>query len=391
MEITNFRLWLFRIITAFIVIIAIECSGYIAMCINSGSFDWLNNKNYFRVRAMLIGNAQGEEAPRYLTLPYLGYIPYPGYIKYGVVQHNNAGYRGAKVPLLKTCKLRVLCMGGSTTYGLGVEKPSETYPAQLEILLNNYISKDSILSKKYCAAEVLNAGLEAGTSAEELQQYLFKYRYYMPDVVIIHSGINDAEVMGNTTDFQLDYTNYRRLQFHLEPLPVPARWLMRSYFISYIVIRLFYEDFYYSGQNGRECYSRQKGQKFCNWTDINMDSIFKNNKYQYIPFYRNTKTLYEEIAKDSATLIMLPCILNKKDSFVRANPGYRQKCDQNEAISQMLIDRIGGFNIAFTFDSIRDPHCWIDDCHLNAAGEANKAQIALPYVIKAVKKKLTVV
>lgn len=383
----NYRVLLYRVLMVMLVVVLVETTGYVAMWLNSRSFDWLSNKNYFRVRAMLIGDRDGDKLPRYLTLPYLGYVPYPGYVKDGILQHNEAGYRGAKVPLRKTGKIRVLCIGGSTTYGLGVDRPDQSYPAQLDSLLNAYISHDEVLSKKYGGAEVINAGLEAGTSAEEMEQYLLKYRYYRPDVVVVHSGVNDAQIMNNTSsDFQLDYTHYRRLQFHLEPLSEPARFLMRSYFVSFIVIRLFYENFYFSGISGRECYTRQRGQTFARWNEVNMDSVLINRDFRYLPYYRNTKSLYEEILRDSAVLMVLPNILNTEDAFVKRSAPYRQQCAENVDMAAMLAREVGGVNVSFTFDSIQNPHWWLDDCHLNAAGERNKAQILLPYIIEVALK-----
>ena len=238
------RLFLFRLILVGLVWGALEGVGYLGLWLNSRSLDFLSNKNYFRLRAMLMGNDDPELFPRYLSQPYLGYIPYPGYQKNGVRQHNMDGYRGEAVPRQKSAKLRILCMGGSTTYGYGVALPSETYPARLEQLLVDYVAQDTVLSRKYPGVEVINAGLEAGNSAEELEQYLLKYRYYDPDIVVVHSGVNDAFV--NTysdTDFQLDYTNHRRLSFHLKPLSQPARWMMHSYFFSFVAIRLFFGDF----------------------------------------------------------------------------------------------------------------------------------------------------
>lgn len=388
MKPTGSRLFLFRIILVLLLVLLLEVASYTAMWFNSRSFDWLSNKNYFRVRAMLMGNQEGEELPRYLTLPYLGYVPYPGYAKHGVVQHNPDGYRGTRVPLQRNRKFRVLCMGGSTTYGLGVNLPAETYPAQLEALLNEHFRKDAALSRKYTGAEVINAGLEAGNSAEELQQYLFKYRYYKPDVVVVHSGVNDAELMGNTSsDFQLDYTHYRRLQFHLEPLPAPARWFMKSYFLSFFTIRLFYQNFYYSGMNGRECYTRQQGQTFCHWSTIHLDTVLQNRQFDFLPFYRNTKTLFEEIVKDSAALLVLPNILNTNDKFVQSSPDYLHLCRQNALLSQSLGEQTGGVNIAFAFDSIQNRSWWLDDCHLNPLGEKNKAQIVLPYILQQILSK----
>jgi len=385
----NYRVFLFRLLMVMLIAAAFETIGYMAMRFNSRSFDWLSNKNYFRVRDMLIGDKDGDKLPRYLTLPYLGYVPNPGYVKEGVLQHNDAGYRGTKVPLRKTGTFRVLCLGGSTTYGLGVDRPDQSYPAQLDSILVAHFRNDEILSKKYSGAEVINAGLEAGTSAEELEQYLFKYRYYRPDVVVVHSGVNDAQIMNNTeTDFQLDYTDYRRLQFHLEPLSQPARFLMKSYFISFMVIRLFYENFYFSGISGRECYTRQRGQTFVRWNEMNMDTVFKTKDYRYLPFYRNTRSLYEEIIKDSAALLVLPNILNIHDEFVRNSSRYKEQCAENINMAAMLARDVGGVNIPFTFDSIRNSNWWLDDCHLSADGERNKAQIVLPFIIEvAIKNK----
>jgi hypothetical protein len=221
----------FRIILVLIVISGFETAGYIGMWYSSQSFDYVSNKNYFQIRAMLIGDQNPEHFPRYLSLPYLGYIPYPGYKKFGVIQNNEDGYRGEKVPLQREGKLRVLCMGGSTTYGYTVDSPYQSYPARLEVLLKSYVLHDSILSKKYNGAEVINAGLEAGNSAEELQQYLFKYRYYKPDILIIHSGVNDAMLVNEPpANFQLDYTHFRRRNFNLDPLTSPGRWLFCQFF-----------------------------------------------------------------------------------------------------------------------------------------------------------------
>ena len=285
------KLFLLRFSLILIVCIGLESAGYLGMSINSSSFDWLSNKNYFQIRSMLMGNQNPENFPRYLTLPYLGYIPYPGYKKYGVVQHNEDGYRGHRVPLQKTHKFRILCLGGSTTYGSGVDFPDQTYPAQLEILLSNYINHDSMLKNKYSGAEVINAGLEAGNSADELQQYLLKYRYYHPDVVVVHSGVNDALMTTDIENFQLDYSHSRRINFHLEPLAPPMRYLFRSYFISYISIALFFNNF----SAVRDEYAPQSHQTYCNWSHLNIDSIMYSKQYDYYPFYQNIQNLLQTI------------------------------------------------------------------------------------------------
>ncbi len=382
------RLFLFRSVLLLFVLMTIEFAGYAGMWLSSRSSDFLSNKNYFRIRDMLIGNKDPEHFPRYLSLPYLGYIPYPGYRNHGEVQHNEDGYRGRRIPLQKSNKLRVLCLGGSTTYGLGVDSPSQTFPALIERLLNDFIPHDSILSAHYSGAEVINAGLEAGTSAEELQQYLFKYSYYQPDVVIVNSGVNDALLTASIpSNFQLDYTHYRRINFHLEPLPPPARWMLRSYFFSYIAIRLFYSDF--SGR--RDEFSHQRDVTFPQWSNLNLDSILHLKQYEKYPFYNNTRRLYLHVATDSALLIALPNILNMNSEFVRQNQKYRDMAELNANLSKMLAAEVGGVWMPFSFDSIKNASWWIDDCHLNADGEKNKAEVLFPVLVRTLHQRLNAI
>jgi lysophospholipase L1-like esterase len=371
MERGRLRVLLFRIILFVTVIILLEAVGYAALWLNSRSFDFLANKSYFHIRAMLMGNNNPDMLPRYLTLPYLGYVPYPGYRKNGVIQHNEDGYRGRKVLLQKTGKFRVLCLGGSATYGFGVDSPSQAFPAQLENLLDEGIARDSTLRSNYTGAEVINAGLDAGTSAEELQQYLFKYRYYHPDAVIVHSGVNDAMLVQDSPDFQLDYTHYRRLNFHLEPLSAPMRWFLHSYFVSYLSIRLFYDQFSVEGDE----FKHQGRQKFCHWTHLDIDSVLGRKQYAYYPFYQNTRCLYQQIAADSAYIFTFPTVLNRDNEFVKSNDKYVMVNSLNASIAESLCKEFGGYSIPFTFDSIKNTASWLDDCHVDAAGEKEKARL----------------
>jgi lysophospholipase L1-like esterase len=359
-----------------------EALGYFGMFFSSKTFDFLSNNNYFLIRNMLRGKVNADEMPRYLSVPYLGYIPYPGYRKFGVEQHNMDGYRGGKIPLRKNNKLRILCVGGSTTYGFAVDLPNQTYPAQLEKVLDSYIKADTFLSKKYIGVEVLNAGLEAGTSADELIQYELKYRYYQPDVVIVHSGINDAFLMNqNDNNFQLDYTHFRRINFHLEPLYQPAAFLLNSYFISFLTIRLFYYDFTINTTG----FQVQASHTFSKWTSVNIDSIVAKQQLNFYPFYNNTQALYRQILKDGAQLLVLPNITNKKSPFMRSNPQYHQLVEFNLKISKTLCEQTGALCLPFTYDSIHEESNWVDDCHLNSKGEENKAEVIAPFILNLLK------
>lgn len=355
-----------------------EAVGYVGLWLNSRSTDYLANKNYFRIRSMLMGDENPDALPRCLSMPYLGYVHTPLYRKAGMEQHNRDGYRGRWVSPQRTAGYRILCMGGSTTYGSGVENPQQAYPARLEALLTEYLKQNPLPGGTYKDVEVINAGLEGGNSAEELQQYLFKYRYYKPDMVIVHSGVNDAMLLANApADFQLDYTHYRRLNFHLEPLPQPARTLMRSYFFSLVSIRLFFGNFSVPGDE----FMHQTRQQYIRWSQVDADRMLTTHNREQYPFYHNTRSLYTEILRDGATLLVLPNVLNKNDRMVQENAKYRAASQWNIDITRDLAKETGAVFIPFTFDSISGAGHWLDDCHLDAAGEQQKAERVFPHVV----------
>lgn len=373
---------LFKIILVAIILVVLEFVGYVGMLVVSPPFNTASNNNYFRIRDMLIGNTNPEKFPRYLSVPYLGYIPYPGYKKSGVVQHNKDGYRGKQIPQLRNGKLRILCMGGSTTYGIMVNLPPETYPAQLEAMLNEVYKNDTCFKKQYTGVEVLNAGVEAGNSAEELQQYLFKYRYYHPDMIILHTGVNDA-FMAHTSkeNFQLDYTHARRISFHLESLPPLGKWLMKSYFISFLSISSFYPDFTIHNSDG---FLIQAPHTYCSWTDMNIDTIITHQDWDNYPFYRNVNTLCHEIIGDSILLFVLPTPLNLESEDVKRSKEYRDVVDLNNQLLKQIANSLEATFVPFTYESIKDPTYWVDDCHVNADGEKNKAEYLLPFIWKEI-------
>jgi len=367
--------WLVLVVS---VCIVMEGLGYLGMTLNSRKGDALSNRNYFNIRAMLMGDKSPEMLPRCLTLPYMGYVANPGYTKSGYLQHNEDGYRGDRIPLEKNNNYRILCMGGSTTYGSPIDNPSDTYPAQLNVLVAHHMEKDPHLREKYAGVEVINAGLEGGNSAEELQQYLAKYRYYNADMVILHTGVNDALLFNvPMADFQLDYTHRRRLNFHLEPLPQPARFMLHSYFFSFFTVGLYYGNF---SEQQDDFFSRET-DTFVKWSDgVDMDSVFRRRDLEHYPFYRNTELLCREIMRDGSALLVMPNALNPNDGMVKSAPKYVEVTTYNDSLLKRIAGETGAVYIPFAFDSIRNPAWWVDDCHMNPDGEKNKAEIVFRHV-----------
>jgi lysophospholipase L1-like esterase len=89
-------------------------------------------------------------------------------------------YRGKVYDRNKGAALRIICLGGSTTWGHHLEA-AQTWPLMLE---------DMLRSRGY-DVEIINAGRHWYTTAHSLTNYVVNMRYYQPDIVVIMHGVND--------------------------------------------------------------------------------------------------------------------------------------------------------------------------------------------------------
>lgn len=184
------------------------------------------------IRNELIGTSSLEYEMRLTTIPYLTYMPTPNFKINGEREHNLDGYRGASVNLEKGLnEFRILFLGGSTTYGYGVESYKNTYPHQIIKKLNKKFPKTNFT--------YINGGIPYGTSAEILTHYLFKYKYYSPDLIIINTGGNDADAY-EMENYQPDYNNWRMLPGYIPRASYILKYILTSKILSYIYIYIYH-------------------------------------------------------------------------------------------------------------------------------------------------------
>lgn len=110
----------------------------------------------------------------------------------GVNSINSLGFRGPEISLKKTKDvIRILAIGGSTTYGAGVNN-DQTWPAILQKQLNNTLN---------IQVEVINAGVCGYLSDHHLFRIKNEFTQLKPDLFIIMMGINDINTVlfTNTT------------------------------------------------------------------------------------------------------------------------------------------------------------------------------------------------
>lgn len=249
---------------------------------------------------------------------------------------NSRGFRGKEVDL-QSDKFRIVALGGSTTIGLEV-KDNETYPAQLESMLNYE-------NKNY---EVLNMGF-GSRSLNFVKNLLYSEVFkYKPQMLIIYNNRNnimyDASYNsirddGSYVDFNLD-TRLIKAHFILQENLMIYRLLLKiykrivslslesNYLYSPYVDGGLREDYFINGYTD----SLNEILKFCDKYDINKIVLVKQAYYinpeiskellQYnvdelIDLYKQKYLIKKYGIEEASNLwLVLGTILNKKiDNF----------------------------------------------------------------------------
>lgn len=95
---------------------------------------------------------------------------------------NRLGFRGPDIMARKPGVIRIMCLGGSTTYGLGLPY-ADTYPKLLQEALDREAGRGRF--------EVINAGFSAFKFKEIISLYEHEAGLLEPDIVVISSVFNN--------------------------------------------------------------------------------------------------------------------------------------------------------------------------------------------------------
>ncbi len=336
-------------------------------------------KRHEFLRNVMTGRALPEDSFQHaIGQAYLLYAPKPGH-KDGVgIQHNVHGYRGRLVPLRKAAGvIRILALGGSTTYGWSTPNPDETWPAWLEKLLKPHLPPGAT------GVEVINGGLPWGTSAELLTHYQFKYRYYKPDIVVINTGGNDAEAL-IFNYYQPDYSHQRQPMAVMPTLPALGRLMAQSSLLSIVMAEVLY-----GGTQLDSVFRRPVGlPPVTHWFKGHVPDRVDPRKREipddYNAYRQNIETLLSEVEREGAKAVLVA---------FRAAPGKRNTFtpDLNEAFAwteETLRSLAQQRRLPFApFPAeVVSPENWADACHLNGAGNRQKAEHILQYVAPVLRE-----
>jgi|GEM_PF-3434204 len=112
---------------------------------------------------------------------------------------------------------RILCLGGSTTYGVGADK-TNSYPAQLEDLLNRVYGRADL------RFEVLNLGVMGYHSWHSRIRFKAELAGLSPDLVLVMDAVNDL-VASTVADDSLAFVEEKDRLLRLTNAGEASGWL----------------------------------------------------------------------------------------------------------------------------------------------------------------------
>jgi len=326
---------------------------------------------------ILLGEVDEEKALNERPHPYLLWENTPEFIsESGIRQTNNLGYRNKQdFEFTKDPKVfRILALGGSTTWGYLLEDPKDTWPAQLENMLNDALLENPEFDK----IEVINGGLNYGTSAELLLHYLFRDRYLDPDIVIIHAGGNDAKLL-LFHDYNPDYSFFRPgWTADIHRLRTGEGFLIRHSNIA----KLFYA--FWLNDSVALPYINKQNKSF----DLKPQYYVENAKAnEPIGFERNLRLLIENIISDSAEPVLFPYVMVSDEQFDVLSAESAERVAFTRKIREGLVIALdkdykvmGSLSSEYhvpliTLSPEEIPiEYFLDDAHLSKEGETIKAR-----------------
>ncbi|MFO1002446.1 MAG: SGNH/GDSL hydrolase family protein [Planctomycetaceae bacterium] len=329
---------------------------------------------------LLLGTKSASDLFNERPHPYLLWENTPSFIaSNGIRQTNSRGYRNSKdySDAPGSNVLRILTLGGSTTYGYLQDSPDTTWPCQLEQLLNNEPGN----SEPSLSAEVINGGLNYATTAELLCHYIFRDRYLKPDVVLIHVGGNDAAPL-LFDDYNPEYTHFR-------PGWTGAPHRLRSgegFLLKHSgVAKLLYSRWLADAPAALFCDKQSKSLELA--PEYYLENAKRNTP---VGFERNLELLIRNITADGSRVVLFPFVLCNDSTFTQLKglPAERAAYTLNSRAGvKIAIQKHREIMIRLSqkyqtgFVDV-DPaliliEAWLDHCHLSEQGEKIKANAVL--------------
>jgi lysophospholipase L1-like esterase len=309
-------------------------------------------------------------------LPYYLYRNKPFSKIENIQQINSEGYRnGAKEFEKKKNTIRIIAIGGSTTFGWLIKDYRETWPTQLEEILNKKFNNK---------IEVINAGLPGGMSSESLVAFIMKDKYLDPDIVIFHNGGNDMVPL-LYDKYYPDYKYHRAIIGADKLRPGERNLIIKSNFV-----KLFYAFWIRNAQLSSVRSAPEEKVEL-------KEAILNVKKHSAIGFERNMETLIREVKSIGAEPVIFPFHLASDEVYklIPESMRYAQQLhpamilgiEKNKAVLKSLAIK---YNIPYhEIEAHKIPlENFFDHTHVKPQGEKIKAEFIAQYIIPIIEKRI---
>ncbi len=353
---------LFTMIVAGIVLVLLELIGVFAYYV------FLPGRSREMIELTLgieRGKDLGTSALHYRPHPYFNYVLNPDYAySDGGKPYNSHGFRKPEWPSIKkNGTIRIIALGGSTTFGMFATRGDDVWPAMVEKRLRRRFA---------FPVEVFNLGVPGYTANETLGVLCMLVPELEPDIVLIHCGANDAFAQVYPDEGGADNTRFR-FSWSYRPLSRPLRWAMRASRLCRVIgaMVLSYRSYLPGDMFALFQYPHPAGAQALEQSRKAVGKYFK----------RNLRTM-AAVARDlKAIPVLIGHPLNPEwDSprrpFNQAVTAAHLRCNRicrelGRELQMPVID---------LFPLMRDAGMFVDAIHVNSGGMRYKASILARYL-----------
>jgi len=278
--------------------------------------------------------------------------------------HNAMGFRDDFVDEPKRPgTLRILCLGGSTTYGVSVSNNNQTYPAYLEQYLNG-----AYRIGRWDRVQVYNLGVGGYTSREVLANLKAYGLALDPDVILIQSAINDVAPRFYD-ELQCDYSHFRKTMTPLSP-----NFLQRTAYRSRFIL-------FTAWQFGliEPLTLQSRTQYPAPSPDVALANLGNNSSDCYRRYLEEAINLAEtneiEIWLLSQIYLDIPAFQAPTPELQRLDEAYRSGLSDHNQVIRGLCKSTSARLIDIDKLMPRRPALFKDPIHMRATGNQEKAEI----------------
>ncbi|QDU60555.1 hypothetical protein Pan216_13980 [Planctomycetes bacterium Pan216] len=309
------------------------------------------------------------QAAKYRPHHYLCYVPQPNYHR-GMMSHNSLGYRGKEINQPKPPgTLRIVTLGGSTTYGEFIDRDEATYPARVEHYLRERTGRGDI--------EVINAGCPGYNSWESLGNLQHRVLDLEPDLVIVYHGVNDVHCRLVRPDAYAADNSGRRQ--HWTP-PIETR-LCRYSCLARVVghfVGLWRLPGVDSYVRAPTCDPGLSGPS----ERIGGDPMRALDRNPPIHFDRNLRSMIGVARAHGIEIVLATWASCPAKGDYIATPHYRRGVVEANEVIRLVAGERNAPLLELASAMPVDPAFWRDGRHVNAAGADRQGQLVADFLVE---------